>query len=153
MEKRIRFLAIGLVAVLVAAASIAHAFGKPAGSASEHGSAPAVPSGGTIKVDKASGPNAYTVAEIYAKAKALHGTTVVVRGQVAKISKAIMGKNWIHLRDGSGDPKDGTNNLVVTSKDVAAVGDIVTASGTLAKDKDFGSGYRYQAILENARVK
>jgi hypothetical protein len=93
------------------------------------------------------------VSEAYEKAGKLDKKTVVVRGKVVKVSKGIMGKNWVHLRDGSGDPGKGTNNLVVTTQDVPNVGDVVTAKGTLYKDKDFGAGYKYQVIVEEATVK
>ena len=106
----------------------------------------------TIKVEKATGPNAYSVGEVYAKRAALNKKTVVVKGQVVKISKGIMGKNWIHLQDGTGDASKGTHNLVATSQDSAAVGDVVTVTGTFAKDKDFGAGYLYKAIVEDATV-
>ncbi len=106
-----------------------------------------------IKVDKATGENAYTVAELYAESTKLNNKPVVVKAKVVKVSTGIMGKNWIHLQDGSGDSKLSTNNLVVTSQDLPAVGDVVTASGTLFKDKDFGGGYRYDVILEQTTVK
>lgn len=106
----------------------------------------------TIKVDKATGPDAYTVAEVYAKRSALNKKTVVVKGKVVKVSQGIMGKNWVHIQDGSGDQKKGTHNLVATTHDMAAVGDIVTVTGTFAKDKDFGAGYLYKAIVEDAKV-
>jgi hypothetical protein len=76
-----------------------------------------------------------------------------VRGKIVKVSKGIMGKNWAHLRDGSGDAGKGTNNLVVTSQDDPKVGDVVTARGTLYKDKDFGAGYLYKVIVEEATVR
>jgi hypothetical protein len=105
-----------------------------------------------IKVEKAAGPNSYTVAEVYAKAASLDKKTVVVKGKVVKVSQGIMGKNWVHLQDGSGDQKKGTHNLVATTQDLPAAGEVVTASGTLAKDRDFGAGYVYQVILEDAKV-
>ena len=106
-----------------------------------------------INVEKASGPNAYTVAELYEKRTELDKKDVVVRGQVVKVSTNIMGKNWIHLQDGSGEPSKSNNDLLVTSQDVFSVGDIVTAKGTLYKDKDFGSGYKYAVILEETSIK
>jgi len=106
-----------------------------------------------IKVTKAAGPNAYTVSEIYKKRTALDSKNVVVRGKVVKVSANIMGKNWIHLQDGTGNLKDGSHELVVTSKDIPKVDEIVTASGTLYKDKDFGFGYKYTVIVEKAVVK
>jgi hypothetical protein len=106
-----------------------------------------------IKVEKASGPNAYTVAELYEKSAALDKKKIVVKGQVVKVSQGIMGKNWIHIQDGSGDPSKGSHNIVATSQDLPAVGDIVTAKGTLYKDKDFGSGYKYAVIVEETSIK
>jgi hypothetical protein len=105
-----------------------------------------------VKVEKAAGPNAYTVAEVYAKRSELNKKTVAVKGKVAKVSQGIMGKNWVHIQDGSGDQQKGTHNLVATTQDLAAVGDIVTITGTFAKDKDFGAGYLYKAIVEDAKV-
>lgn len=105
-----------------------------------------------IKVEKATGPSAYTVGEIYAKRASLDKKKVTVRGKVVKFSEGIMGRNWVHLQDGSGDQQKGTHNLVATSQDTAAVGDIVTVTGTFAKDKDFGAGYVYKAIIEEAKV-
>jgi hypothetical protein len=131
------------------------------------GAAPAVPGGDPshvgskanvtsldkgIKVEKASGANAYTVAEVYAKSASLNKKKVSVKGRVVKFSQGIMGKNWVHLQDGSGDQKKGTHNLVATTQDAATVGDVVTATGIFAKDKDFGAGYLYKAIIEDATV-
>ena len=63
-----------------------------------------------------------------------------------------MGKNWVHIQDGTGDPKGNTHDLVVTTQDDAAKGDIVTVSGVVAADKDFGAGYRYDVIVEDAKI-
>jgi hypothetical protein len=135
----------------LAAGGDASAFGNAASGGSEGAKAPAT--SGPITVEKAKGADAYTVSEIYEKAGKLDKKTVSVRGKVVKVSKGIMGKNWVHLQDGSGDSGKGTNNLVVTSQDVPKVGDVVTARGTLYKDKDFGAGYLYKVIVEEATVK
>jgi len=116
------------------------------------GKSPAVPKDKTVKVEKATGVNAYTVAEIYEKRIELNKKPVAVRGKVVKVSQGIMGKNWIHLQDGSGDQQKGTHNLVVTTQGSAAVGDVVTATGTMTKDKDFGAGYLYKVIIEDAKI-
>lgn len=105
-----------------------------------------------VKVEKATGANAYTVAEIYAKRIELNKKPVVVRGKVVKVSEGIMGRNWLHLQDGSGDQKKGTHNLVVTTEGTAAIGDVVTITGKLSKDKDFGAGYLYKVIIEDAKI-
>ena len=119
------------------------------------GTSPAVsakPAAPSVKVEKAAAPNGYTVAELYEKSGDLNGKEVVVQGKVVKLSKQIMGKNWVHLQDGSGDSQKGTNNLVTTTQDAAVVGDVVTATGKLAKDKDFGGGYFYAVIIEETKL-
>jgi hypothetical protein len=95
---------------------------------------------------------ALRVADIWASPAVLKDKPVVVRGKVVKFLPAIMGKNWIHLRDGSGSRTNGDDDITVTTSDRAAVGDVVTVSGTLHTDKDFGSGYRYPVIVEEAKV-
>lgn len=104
------------------------------------------------KVEKATGPDARTVAEVWAQKAVLAGKTVTVRGMVVKYNEAVMGKNWIHLQDGSGDAKLRTNDITVTSMDAAAKGEVVTVRGTVREDKDFGSGYFYSMIIEDAKV-
>lgn len=106
-----------------------------------------------IKVEKATGPNAHTIAELYQQKAKLDGKNVLVRGKVTKVAAGIMGKNWIHLQDGSGDSKKGTHDLTVTSQSLPATGDVVTVSGKLAKDKDFGGGYKYEVIIEDGAIK
>jgi hypothetical protein len=106
-----------------------------------------------ISVSKATGANAYTVQEIFANSAKLNKKKVVVKGKVVKVSAGIMGKNWIHIQDGTGNQAKKTHNLVCTSKEMADVDDVVTVSGILAKDKDFGGGYKYSAIVEEAKIK
>ena len=127
------------------------AFGNAANGGSEGAKAPSASE--QIKVEKAKGADAVSVSEAFEKAGKLDKKTVVVRGKVVKVSRGIMGKNWVHLRDGSGDPGKGTNNLVVTTQDVPKVGDVVTAKGILYKEKDFGAGYKYKVIVEEATIK
>ena len=103
-----------------------------------------------VKVKKATGKNAYTVAELFKNKAKLNKKKIVVRGKVVKVSSNIMGKNWIHLRDGSGSHASADFNLVVTSKSVPAEGEVVLVNGTLYKDKDFGGGYKYAVIVEDA---
>ena len=91
-----------------------------------------------------------TVADIVTGSKKLSGTTVSVRGKVVKYNAGIMGKNWLHIRDGSGS--EGSNDLTVTSDLPAKVGDTVLVKGKLATDRDFGAGYKYSVIIEDAEV-
>ena len=94
-----------------------------------------------------------SIVDVWAKRTSLAGTEVVVRGKVVKVNSGIMDRNWIHLQDGSGSAADQTNDLTVTTAADVKVGDIVTMSGVLAIDKDFGAGYAYAAIIEKATVK
>ena len=104
------------------------------------------------KVERAAGADARTVAEAWAQKAALDGKTVAIRGMVVKYNAAVMGKNWIHLQDGSGDAKAGTNDVTVTSLDATARGETITVTGTVRTNKDFGAGYAYAIIVENAKV-
>jgi len=93
------------------------------------------------------------IADVWAKRASLAGKSLIVRGTVVKANNQIMGRNWFHLQDGSGVPADGTNDLTVTTDAVVSVGQVVTVTGVLAIDKDFGAGYAYGAIIEGATVK
>jgi hypothetical protein len=106
----------------------------------------------TIKVAKAVGANAYTVAEIQSGKAALKDKPVLLRAKVVKFNGGIMGKNWLHVRDGSGSAEAGSNDILVTSQDQALVGDVVTVTGIVRTDKDFGSGYAYKVLIEEARL-
>jgi hypothetical protein len=120
--------------------------------AAAHAAAAAGPQdAGDVKVPKASGGDARTVAEAWAQRTALKEKPVTIRGKVVKFNQGIMGKNWVHLRDGSGTAgKD--NDITVTTGDVVKVGDVVVAKGTLRVDKDFGAGYAYPVIVEDAKL-
>ncbi len=108
-------------------------------------------SGATASIEKGEpAAGGQTVAAVFAGKDTLAGTPVVVRGQVVKLNIGIMGRNWIHLRDGTGGP--GTNDLLVTTAGTAAVGDVVVARGTLATNRDFGGGYKYDVLIENASI-
>lgn len=104
------------------------------------------------KVDKAAGADAQTVADVWAKKASLKEKTVSIRGKVVKYNAGVMGKNWLHLQDGSGDASKGTHDITITSQDPAAKGDVVTIKGVVRLDKDFGAGYTYAVIVEEAKV-
>jgi hypothetical protein len=101
-------------------------------------------------VEKATG--GYSVAEIFEQKAELAGQTVALRGKVVKVNLGILGANWLHIQDGSGSAADGTNDLTVTTSGMASVGQTVTVVGMLELDKDFGAGYRYNAIVTDAQV-
>ena len=116
------------------------------------GSAGAMVPSAEVNVNKATGPNSYSVGECFEQGKELNGKTVRVRGKVMKISRMIMGKNWLHLQDGTGNPLKNQHDLVVTTTEDAAEGTVVTVEGTLSAERDFGAGYKYDVIIENAKV-
>jgi hypothetical protein len=91
-----------------------------------------------------------TIAALYKEKAALAGQTVRVQGKVVKVNNNIMGRNFLHVQDGTG-AKD-ANDLTVTSKDTAVVGDQVTVVGKVGVNRDFGSGYSYPLIIEEASV-
>lgn len=91
-----------------------------------------------------------TVAALHQEKAALAGQTVQVKGKVVKVNNGIMGRNFLHVQDGTGDAN--TNDLTVTSKQTAAVGDQVTVTGRVVIDRDFGSGYSYPLLVEEASI-
>lgn len=105
-----------------------------------------------VKVNKAEGLTAYTIAEIFEKKDALANKPVVVQARVVKVSRGILGKNWLHLQDGTGSQAAGTNDLMVTTDSVPGLGEVVTIKGNISRDRDFGAGYRYDVIIEGAEV-
>jgi hypothetical protein len=76
------------------------------------------------------------------------GKEVQLSGTCTKLNPNIMGRNWIHLKDGSKDDYD----LVITSDVAVPEGHVVTMMGTVELDKDFGAGYMYDIIIENGKI-
>lgn len=93
-----------------------------------------------------------TVANLNQNKAGLGGKTISAQGKVVKVNNGIMGRNFVHVQDGSGDAAKGTNNLVVTSKQTAAVGDQVIISGVVVLNRDFGAGYSYPLLIEDATI-
>lgn len=89
-----------------------------------------------------------TIEECYAKKRELAGQLVKVRGVAVKVTRAVMGKNWIHLRDGTGTGE--TGDLTLTTTEEVKLGDTIVVEGKLACDKDFGGGYKYSLLIEDA---
>lgn len=153
-----------LLLTLAATALIAGCGKEPAAPAANAPAAPAadapaaaphpVPTASTEIVDltgitKAEGGK--TVAEVFAEKDQLAGQQVTFRGKVVKVNANIMGRNWLHVRDGSGD--EGSNDLTVTTEGVLPeIGDTVLVTGQVAVNKDFGMGYVYGVIVEDAAV-
>jgi hypothetical protein len=101
-----------------------------------------------IKVAK--NANGYNIDELYAKKDSLKDKTIKVDAQVVKVSKGIMGKDWVHLQDGSGSA--GTNDIIATAKgSTVTVGDKVTTDGVIKTNIDLGYGYKFSVIIEEAK--
>ena len=100
----------------------------------------------TVEVAK----DGINIAELISGKKSYKGKTVRIRGQVTKYNADIMDKNWIHLQDGT--EQDGQYDLTITSDLTVEVGDLVTFEGKIALDRDFGFGYFYEIIMEEAKI-
>jgi hypothetical protein len=91
-----------------------------------------------------------SIAQLYADKAKYSGKVIKIKGQVVKINEQVMGKNWIHIQDGSGDT--GNFDLAVTTLDGMKMDDVVTFEGTITLNKDFGAGYFYEIIMEDAKL-
>ncbi|MEA3287191.1 MAG: GW dipeptide domain-containing protein [Candidatus Marinimicrobia bacterium] len=100
----------------------------------------------SISVEKVT--DGVSIQELYADMSAFEGKTVSVRGEVTKFNSKIMGRNWVHLQDGtsSGEYFD----VTITTMDPVKVGDVVVFKGKVTLKKDFGAGYKYDLIIEEA---
>ena len=133
----------------------------PAAAAAPEATTPTMPAGETHPAPKAAAEvdlagiakaeGGKTVAEVFAEKDALAGKPVTFRGKVVKTNPDIMGKNWLHVRDGSG--AEGTNDLTITTAGTLPnVGDTVVVTGNVSLNKDFGMGYAYDVLIEDAQV-
>jgi len=95
-------------------------------------------------------PGGITISELYANRKKYEGQTVKVKGRCIKLNNMIMNRNWIHLQDGSSSDKN--LDLTVTTTDVVSLDEIVAFEGKITLNKDFGAGYKYEIIMEEAHL-
>ena len=103
----------------------------------------------TAPLERARG--GHRVAELVDRRSELAGERVRMRGRVVKVNSSVLGRNWIHVEDGS-QGSNGVTSLTVTSLHAADVGCIVVLDGTLVIDADFGYGYRYPLLIEDATL-
>ena len=115
-------------------------------TASPHGKINPAPAAKAVEgIHKVEGGN--TIAEVYTDKQKLNGKAIRVRGQVTKFTANVMDKNWLHIRDSST-----LDDLTITTDSTAAIDAVVVIEGKLALDKDFGYGYVYPLIVEDASV-
>lgn len=111
---------------------------------------PTIKSDAKESVDIKPFPGGKTVKDIFADKSSLNGQIVKIRGKVTKVNEGIMDRNWIHIQDGTSS--NGEYDLLVTSRETAKVGDIVAFEGKVITNKDFGAGYKYDVMIEGAKI-
>jgi len=107
----------------------------------------------TVKVDNVKiNPvkGGISISDLYGEKNKYEGKTVIIRGVVTRYNHMVMGKNWVHIQDGT--EYSGEFDLTVTTMDSLAVGNTVTFTGIISLNKDFGSGYFYKIIMEEAQA-
>ncbi|NOU48840.1 MAG: hypothetical protein HOO86_17520 [Bacteroidales bacterium] len=101
-----------------------------------------------VKVEQREGT--ISIAELYNNSAKYENQMVKVVGEVTKFNTGIMKKNWAHIQDGT---VSGSNfDLTVTTLEVVNLGDVVIFEGKISLKKDFGAGYYYEVILEDAKA-
>lgn len=93
-------------------------------------------------------PGSLPIAELIKNPKAYEGQTIQISGNCIKINPNIMGRNWLHIKDGSADDFD----LVVTTISQVKEGQALTMKAKVVLNKDFGAGYTYDLILEEGVI-
>lgn len=100
------------------------------------------------KIEQVSG--GISIEELYSKIDTYGNKVVKIKGKVTKYNGGIMGKNWLHIQDGT---QHETNmDLTVTTASLANVGDVITVEGKVTLNKDFGAGYFFEVIMEDAKI-
>ena len=94
--------------------------------------------------------NTISISELFKNRDNYNNKTVRLKGEVTKYNPAIMNVNWLHIQDGT--EFNGEFDLTVTTSATIQVGDVVTLEGTVTLNKDFGAGYFYTIIIENATL-
>lgn len=102
-----------------------------------------------IRVNAAEG--AITIGELFGNREKYEGKKVKITGQIVKVNYGIMDKNWFHMQDGTED--NGQFDLTITSlEEDVEIGDQLTFEGTIILNKDFGYGYSYEVLMEDAVI-
>ena len=104
----------------------------------------------SAEVELAKEEGELTIGELFANPAKYTGQEFEIRGKVVKVNEQVMNKNWVHIQDGTSN--DGKFDLTVTTQDNVKVGDEVTFKGKLTLEKDFGAGYYYDVIMEDASL-
>jgi hypothetical protein len=127
--------------------AISNSINGPAPQVSPHGSITSVKKE-NVSVEPLK--DGYTIEKVYSMKEKIAGKTIKIKGKVTKYNGNIMGRNWIHIQDGTGS--DDTADLLITSSEEASIGQALVFEGTVAVNKDFGAGYSYKVLLENGKI-
>ena len=107
----------------------------------------APPVAGDTKIEPP--PGGITIAELLSNIKKYDGQVVRVKGRCVKLNSMIMNRNWVHLQDAS--VAESQKDLTVTTTEQVQLGDVVAFEGKITANKDFGAGYKYEVIMEDAK--
>ena len=102
----------------------------------------------TVNASEVERASSTKIKELISNSKKYAGKEVEITGKVVKVNANIMDRHWVHIKDASADDYD----FVLTTKAVVPVGHIVTFKGRFKTNVDFGSGYRFDYILEDAKT-
>jgi len=91
-----------------------------------------------------------TIADLLGNKEKYAGKTIRIKGKVTKFNSKIMGRNWIHLQDGT--EYQGKFDLTATTEIETTVGETIVLEGKVTLDKDFGYGYSYEVLLEDSKI-
>lgn len=91
-----------------------------------------------------------TISNLLTNKQSFSGKIIKVKGRVTKFNPEIMGKNWVHIQDGS--EFNGGFDLTITTNNMVSVGDTLTFEGKIALDKDLGYGYFYSVLMEEGKA-
>lgn len=92
------------------------------------------------------------LSELLSNPTAYNGKTIKVKGQCVKVNNHILNRNWVHIQDGSTNSSNEKNDLAITTQDVIPIGATVIFEGKIILNKDFGAGYRYDVLMEEAQL-
>ncbi len=115
-------------------------------SGHEHNHTTVQPQDLTVSASETKRAGSVTIKELISNSKKYVGKNVQVTGKVIKVNANIMDRHWVHIKDASYDSYD----FVLTTNTVVPIGHIVTFKGQFNQNVDFGSGYKFDFILENA---
>ncbi|WP_321308566.1 hypothetical protein [Marinifilum fragile] len=122
---------------------------EPSGKADPHSkSQMKKPSAVKVEVDIKASDDFTNIQNIFKNKDELVNSVIKVKGKVTKFNENILNRNWIHIQDGT--EHNGNFDLTITSNQTVSIGEIVEFKGVLITDKDFGAGYKYDVLLENA---